>query len=119
MQTMILNEYGPEASFVPAERAKPQAVAGHVVVRVKATSVNTVDTMIREMGKDLPLSPDLPARRFWSMAARAASATWPFSWPFIRAPRYSRQARARQSSPASRGMARARSTIAPSPSRIT
>ncbi|WP_245540368.1 zinc-dependent alcohol dehydrogenase family protein [Paracoccus zeaxanthinifaciens] len=58
---MILNDYGPEASFVPAERAKPQAVPGHVVVRVKATSVNTVDTMIREMGKDLPLSPDLPA----------------------------------------------------------
>jgi alcohol dehydrogenase len=32
-----------------------------VVVRVAATSVNTVDTMIRQLGKDLPLSPDLPA----------------------------------------------------------
>ena len=32
-----------------------------MVVRVAATSVNTVDTMIRQMGKDLPLSPDLPA----------------------------------------------------------
>ncbi len=31
------------------------------MVRVAATSVNTVDTMIRQMGKDLPLSPDLPA----------------------------------------------------------
>ncbi|WP_291982133.1 MULTISPECIES: zinc-dependent alcohol dehydrogenase family protein [unclassified Candidatus Accumulibacter] len=37
------------------------AKAGHVLVRVAATSVNTVDTMIRQMGKDLPLSPDLPA----------------------------------------------------------
>lgn len=30
-------------------------------MRVAATSINTVDTMIRQMGKDLPLSPDLPA----------------------------------------------------------
>ena len=31
------------------------------MVRVATTSVNMVDTMIRGMGKDLPLSPDLPA----------------------------------------------------------
>jgi len=30
-------------------------------VRIAASSVNTVDTMIRTMGKDLPLSPDTPA----------------------------------------------------------
>jgi NADPH2:quinone reductase len=34
---------------------------GHVLVKIAATSINTVDTMIREMGKELPLSPDLPA----------------------------------------------------------
>eukprot|EP00913_Durusdinium_trenchii_P005963 g5575.t1 len=34
---------------------------GHVLVRIAASSVNTVDTMIRTMGKDLPLSPDTPA----------------------------------------------------------
>ena len=41
---------------------KPTPAAGQVLVRVAATSVNTVDTMIRRMGQaELPLSPDLPA----------------------------------------------------------
>ncbi|QUS37172.1 zinc-dependent alcohol dehydrogenase family protein [Falsirhodobacter algicola] len=61
MKTMILNAYGPDAAFTPAERARPAIAPGHVLVRVKATSVNTVDTMIRDMGRDLPLSPELPA----------------------------------------------------------
>ncbi|WP_424932988.1 zinc-dependent alcohol dehydrogenase family protein [Amaricoccus macauensis] len=61
MQTMTLNEYGPEARFTPADLPRPAVKGGHVVVRIKATSVNTIDTMIRSMGKDLPLSPDLPA----------------------------------------------------------
>ncbi|WP_026147510.1 zinc-dependent alcohol dehydrogenase family protein [Limimaricola hongkongensis] len=61
MKTMILNEYGPDAAFTPAEIERPAVKPGHVLVRVKATSVNTVDTMIRDMGKALPLSPDLPA----------------------------------------------------------
>lgn len=61
MKAMTLTEYGADAKFVSAEIAKPEAKPGHVVVRVAATSVNTVDTMIRSMGKDLPLSPELPA----------------------------------------------------------
>ncbi len=61
MKAMILNEYGANAEFQIADMAEPAPKAGHVVVRVAATSVNTVDTMIRAMGKDLPLSPDLPA----------------------------------------------------------
>lgn len=61
MKTMSLQAYGPDADFIPTEMAKPTAAQGHVVIRVAATSVNTVDTMIRAMGKDLPLSPDLPA----------------------------------------------------------
>ncbi|MCZ4262583.1 zinc-dependent alcohol dehydrogenase family protein [Limimaricola sp. G21655-S1] len=61
MKTMILNDYGPDAAFTPAETERPSVKPGHVLVRVKATSINTVDTMIRDMGKDLPLSPDLPA----------------------------------------------------------
>lgn len=61
MKAMILNEYGPEASFVRADVARPTGKSGHVTVRVKATSVNAIDTMIRDMGSDLPLSPDLPA----------------------------------------------------------
>lgn len=61
MKAMILNEYGVSANFQAVDLPQPSVKAGHVVVRVAATSVNTVDTMIRQMGKDLPLSPDLPA----------------------------------------------------------
>ncbi|MCW8884340.1 MAG: alcohol dehydrogenase catalytic domain-containing protein [Motiliproteus sp.] len=61
MKAMVLNEYGDNASFQLTELDQPSVKAGHVVVRVAASSVNTVDTMIRQMGKELPLSPDLPA----------------------------------------------------------
>lgn len=61
MKAMVLNEYGVNAAFQATELPQPTVKAGHVVVRVAATSVNTVDTMIRQMGRDLPLSPDLPA----------------------------------------------------------
>ncbi|MBO9436327.1 zinc-dependent alcohol dehydrogenase family protein [Ruegeria sp. R13_0] len=61
MKAMVLNSYGPDALFELAEIPDPVATPGHVVVKVAATSVNTVDTMIRSMGADLPLSPQLPA----------------------------------------------------------
>ncbi|MEQ3626442.1 MAG: zinc-dependent alcohol dehydrogenase family protein [Celeribacter sp.] len=61
MKTMILNEYGPDAAFTPSDAARPAVTTGHVLIRVKATSINTVDTMIKDMGSDLPLSPELPA----------------------------------------------------------
>ena len=61
MKAMTLNDYGTEASFVEADMPRPAAAPDQVLVRIKATSVNTIDTMIKAMGKDLPLSPDLPA----------------------------------------------------------
>lgn len=61
MKAMILEEYGVEAQFKPADLEKPTVRPGHVVIRVAATSVNTVDTMIRQMGSELPLTPSLPA----------------------------------------------------------
>ena len=61
MKAMVLSEYGDNAQFQLDDLSKPQLKSGHVLVRVAATSVNTVDTMIRQMGKDLTLSPDLPA----------------------------------------------------------
>ncbi|EEE38447.1 alcohol dehydrogenase, zinc-binding domain protein [Rhodobacteraceae bacterium KLH11] len=61
MKAMVLNSYGPDAQFEPAEMPDPVATSGHVVVKVAAVSVNTVDTMIRSMGEALPLSPALPA----------------------------------------------------------
>ncbi|RJE81102.1 zinc-dependent alcohol dehydrogenase family protein [Paracoccus sp. JM45] len=61
MKTMILNAYGPDAPFTEADQPRPNVTDGHVVIRIKATSVNTIDTMIKDIGTDLPLSPALPA----------------------------------------------------------
>lgn len=61
MKAMIINSYGSSDVFESAEIEQPQVKTGHVLVKVAATSVNTVDMMIREMGQDLPLSPALPA----------------------------------------------------------
>ncbi|EGV19968.1 zinc-dependent alcohol dehydrogenase family protein [Thiocapsa marina] len=61
MKAMILNAYGSDAAFEAVELPRPALEPGHVLVRVAATSVNTVDTMIRDLGKELPLAPELPA----------------------------------------------------------
>lgn len=61
MKAMILNAYGPDADFEAVDLPDPSAGPGQVLVRVAASSVNTVDTMIRQMGPELGLSPALPA----------------------------------------------------------
>ena len=61
MKAMILNSYGEASKFEATELATPDISPEQVLVRVAASSVNTVDTMIRQMGTDLPLSPALPA----------------------------------------------------------
>lgn len=61
MKAMIINSYGSSDVFESTDIEQPQVKAGHVLVKVATTSVNTVDMMIREMGQDLPLSPALPA----------------------------------------------------------
>ena len=61
MKAMIVKAYGNSDVFEEAEIKTPSIKLGHVLVKVAATSVNTVDTMIRQMGQDLPLSPTLPA----------------------------------------------------------
>lgn len=61
MKAMIINEFGDSSVFESADIAKPEVKPGHVIVRVEASSVNTVDTMIRQMGNDLPIAPALPA----------------------------------------------------------
>lgn len=58
---MLIKSFGEGAVFEPAELPTPEPKAGHVLVRIEASSVNTVDTMIRKMGRDLPLSPEAPA----------------------------------------------------------
>lgn len=62
MHAMVLNSYGPDAPFEPATLPRPTVTPGHVLVRVSATSVNTIDTMIRQLGQEeLPIAPALPA----------------------------------------------------------
>ncbi|TWT71744.1 zinc-dependent alcohol dehydrogenase family protein [Crateriforma conspicua] len=61
MKAMIIQSYGEDAVFESADVETPSVKPGHVLVKIAASSVNTVDTMIRKMGKDLPLSPDTPA----------------------------------------------------------
>jgi NADPH:quinone reductase-like Zn-dependent oxidoreductase len=61
MKGMLIKEYGENAVFELSEIEKPTVKSGHILVKIAASSVNTVDTMIRKMGKDLPLSPDAPA----------------------------------------------------------
>lgn len=61
MKAMIIKEFGNSDVFELADIPTPKVEAGHVLVKVAATSINTVDMMIREMGAELaPLSPALP-----------------------------------------------------------
>lgn len=61
MKGMLIKAYGENAIFEVAEIEKPKVKAGHILVKIAASSVNTVDTMIRNMGENLPLSPAAPA----------------------------------------------------------
>ncbi|PWK50802.1 NADPH:quinone reductase-like Zn-dependent oxidoreductase [Pleionea mediterranea] len=61
MKAMLINAFGENAKFETSEIDTPIADSGQVLVKIAASSVNTVDTMIRKMGNDLPLSPDTPA----------------------------------------------------------
>ena len=58
MKAMIIKEIGSTDVFLLAEKAKPVAKVGHMVVEVKATSVNPIDTMLRSI--ELPWSANLP-----------------------------------------------------------
>ena len=61
MEAMIVRSFGGPDVFEHAEIPRPEVQPGHVLVRIAATSVNTVDTMIRRMGSELPISPEPPA----------------------------------------------------------
>lgn len=61
MKAMILRSYGEDAVFEAVRVETPDVGAGQVLIRIAASSVNTVDTMIRRMGEALPLSPKTPA----------------------------------------------------------
>lgn len=56
---MIMSAPGPSENFELKEVDKPQLRSGHLLIEVRATSVNPVDTKVR--AKQLPFSPDYPA----------------------------------------------------------
>lgn len=49
MKAMVVKEFGGSDAFVLDDIPKPEVSAGNVLVKIVATSVNTVDMMIREM----------------------------------------------------------------------
>lgn len=59
MKAMIINEPGPAENFQFQETDKPQLRPGHLLIEVKATSINPIDIKIRS--KSLPFSPKFPA----------------------------------------------------------
>jgi len=61
MKAMIIKQYGENSKFEAMDIDKPAVKANDVLVKIAASSVNTVDTMIRHMGPNLPLSPAAPA----------------------------------------------------------
>ena len=58
MKAMVVKALGSSDVFQLAEIAKPVAIPGHLVVEVKATSVNPLDVMLRSI--ELPWSANLP-----------------------------------------------------------
>jgi NADPH2:quinone reductase len=58
MKAMIIKQLGTSDVFQQAEKAKPTLKSGHMLVAVKATSVNPLDTMLRS--SDTPWSANLP-----------------------------------------------------------
>ena len=59
MYAYLIRHYGPDAQFEAADIPKPTVQPGHLLIQVKATSLNPVDWKIRT--HDLPIAPDLPA----------------------------------------------------------
>lgn len=59
MRALLLTSFGPVSNFTVAEIPRPKTVSGHVLVRVRASSVNPIDTKIRRLGP--PIAPALPA----------------------------------------------------------
>lgn len=59
MKAMVAEKQGGPEVFELKEVAKPEIRDGHLLVEVRATSVNPIDTKIRQ--RELPFSPAFPA----------------------------------------------------------
>ncbi len=59
MYAYLVRNYAPDSKFEVTDLPKPVVQPGHLVLKVKATSLNPVDWKIRTL--NLPFAPDLPA----------------------------------------------------------
>ncbi|WP_221076317.1 zinc-dependent alcohol dehydrogenase family protein [Agarivorans aestuarii] len=60
MKATVIRAFGDSKVLETAEIAKPELKSGHLLIKVAASSVNTIDMMIRDMGEALPFHPKLP-----------------------------------------------------------
>ena len=60
MKAMVIEQFGEPEVFLEKNIPRPEMRPGHVLIDVRATSVNGVDILIRRMGPPF-LSPDFPA----------------------------------------------------------
>lgn len=58
---MLLKDYGATTNFEASQVETPTLNTNQVLIRISASSINTVDTMIKNMGTELPFSPANPA----------------------------------------------------------
>lgn len=59
MQAMVVEAPGSVDAFQLKDVEKPEVRSGHLLIEIRATSVNPIDTKVR--GKQIPFSPDYPA----------------------------------------------------------
>jgi NADPH:quinone reductase len=60
MKAQVIESFGDPSVFTLQEVPKPDVLPGHVVIHVRATCVNPIDTKVR-LGAVLAVSPALPA----------------------------------------------------------
>ncbi|MFJ5624291.1 zinc-dependent alcohol dehydrogenase family protein [Peribacillus loiseleuriae] len=60
MKAQVIKKFGDPSVFEIAEVPKPEVIPGHVVIQVKATSVNPIDTKVRA-GVVPAVAPEFPA----------------------------------------------------------
>lgn len=59
MKAQVLPQFGLDSRFEPRDIPEPQVQPGQLLLEVKATSLNPLDSKIRRFGP--PIAPDLPA----------------------------------------------------------
>jgi len=60
MKAQVLSSFGLDAPFELTEVPRPALKPGHVLIKVKATSINPADYKARELGHLLDFVPQIP-----------------------------------------------------------